>query len=121
MPFKVQHEDHSDPLTLMENVVEDDYGEYYCEICRDKRNPKHPVYCCKMCKDNWFIAHIGCVIKEGDTSLEILEWWNKDLGSDYEETSSKEDDGTSLASHSDLESYAMGEHNTEVSGITELD
>jgi len=64
LPFKVQHEDHSDPLTLMENVVEDDYGEYYCEICRDKRNPKHPVYCCKMCKDYWFIAHIGCVIKE---------------------------------------------------------
>lgn len=61
------------------------------------------------------------MIYQGDTSLEILEWWNKDLGSDYEETSSKEDDGTSLASHSDLESYAMGEHNTEVSGITELD
>ncbi|KAJ6854746.1 hypothetical protein NC651_039640 [Populus alba x Populus x berolinensis] len=108
-------------LLHMENVVEDDYGEYYCEICRDKRNPNHPVYCCKMCKDNWFIAHIECVIKEGDTSLEILEWWNKDLGSDYEETSSKEDDGTSLSSHSDLESYAMGEHNTEGPGITELD
>jgi len=43
------------------------------------------------------------------------------LGLDYEETSSKEDDRTSLSSHSDLESYAMGEHNTEGPGIIELD
>ena len=61
------------------------------------------------------------MIYQGDTSLEILEWWNKDLGSDYEETSSKEDDGTSLSSHSDVESYAMGEHNKEGPGIAELD
>ena len=61
------------------------------------------------------------MVYQGDTSLEILEWWNKDLGSDYEETSSKEEDGTSLAGHSDLESHAMGEHNTEGPGMTELD
>ncbi|XVE90017.1 hypothetical protein DITRI_Ditri20bG0042500 [Diplodiscus trichospermus] len=48
-------------LTLVKGFVEDDFGEYYCDICEEERNSKHHVYCCENCS---YIAHIQCAIKK---------------------------------------------------------
>ncbi|EOY10856.1 Uncharacterized protein TCM_026150 [Theobroma cacao] len=52
-------------------VVEDDTGEYYCDICEEKRNPEHHVYYCEQCT---YIAHIKCVliIEEETSSAEDI-------------------------------------------------
>ena len=61
LPYIVKHKRHLHPLTLTNSVVEDDSGEYYCDICETERNPEHDVYYCKKCT---YIAHIDCVISE---------------------------------------------------------
>ncbi|CAK7341159.1 unnamed protein product [Dovyalis caffra] len=97
IPLKVKQECHIYPLLLYENLVEGDSGEYYCDICEKPRNPNHDVYYCEECEVA--IAHIGCVIQEGDTALEALLWWSDDdPGSDIAETSGQMDPGIVLGS-----------------------
>ncbi|WRX26208.1 DC1 - like 10 [Theobroma cacao] len=45
----------------MDSFVEDDFKEYYCDICEEERKPKHCGYCCKKCK---FVAHIECALNK---------------------------------------------------------
>ncbi|OMO84503.1 DC1 domain-containing protein [Corchorus capsularis] len=71
LPYILKHRRHLHPLTLTSCVVEDDSGEYYCDICETQRNPELDVYYCEECT---FIAHIGCVISEDEPPEEILEY-----------------------------------------------
>ncbi|WRX22742.1 DC1 - like 10, partial [Theobroma cacao] len=47
------------------SIKEDDCGEYYCDICEEKRDPTHQVYYCKKCT---YITHIQCVLNKDKTS-----------------------------------------------------
>ncbi|XVE62711.1 hypothetical protein DITRI_Ditri06bG0141600 [Diplodiscus trichospermus] len=60
-PPIAKHRYHRHFLILQTGVVEEDSGEYYCDICEEKRNPKHHIYYCKKCK---YVAHMECVLKE---------------------------------------------------------
>lgn len=61
LPVTVMHKRHYHHLGLTASYVEDDWGEYYCEICETERNPKHPVYLCLECE---YIGHVSCAIYE---------------------------------------------------------
>ncbi|XP_059430500.1 uncharacterized protein LOC132164097 [Corylus avellana] len=58
LPLKVDYEHDPHPLSLS-YTAEDDYGEYYCLICEEKRNPNHWFYYCIKCN---FTAHPRCVV-----------------------------------------------------------
>ncbi|XVF57082.1 hypothetical protein PTKIN_Ptkin06aG0175300 [Pterospermum kingtungense] len=45
---------HVHGLTLKESFVEDDSGEYYCDVREEKRHPKDHVYYCEECDGHNF-------------------------------------------------------------------
>ncbi|XVE68397.1 hypothetical protein DITRI_Ditri09bG0065000 [Diplodiscus trichospermus] len=57
----VKHRHHSHPLVLTIPFVEDDLGEFYCDMCEKKRNTEHHIYYCEECN---YIGHIDCAISE---------------------------------------------------------
>ena len=61
LPSTINHKCHVDHLILVDSFVEDDSGEYVCDVCETKRDPRVRVYCCYQCK---YIAHVECVIFE---------------------------------------------------------
>ncbi|XP_060667572.1 uncharacterized protein LOC132799527 [Ziziphus jujuba] len=61
LPCVIKHNCHIHPLTLVDSLVEDDTGEYYCDVCETERDPRICVYYCEECK---FISHVYCVISE---------------------------------------------------------
>ncbi|XVF42329.1 hypothetical protein PTKIN_Ptkin01aG0352600 [Pterospermum kingtungense] len=61
LPSIVKHDRLLHLLKIVNSVVEDDSGEYYCDMCETERNSEHAVYVCEECK---FTAHIDCVISE---------------------------------------------------------
>ncbi|KAK8589498.1 hypothetical protein V6N13_088329 [Hibiscus sabdariffa] len=61
LPSSFIHKHHLHPLALVSPFVEDDSGDYYCDMCETKRNPDLQVYYCEECN---FIAHIDCVLYE---------------------------------------------------------
>ncbi|OMO96102.1 Zinc finger, PHD-type [Corchorus olitorius] len=61
IPPLVKHRYHRHPLVFTKSVWEDDFGEYYCDICEEERDPTHQVFYCEKCT---FIAHIECVLNE---------------------------------------------------------
>ncbi|XVF09600.1 hypothetical protein REPUB_Repub07fG0107800 [Reevesia pubescens] len=58
-----RHIYHKHALKFIDTLIEDDSGEYYCDICEEERNPKHPIYYCKQCK---YVAHIQCAVNMVD-------------------------------------------------------
>ncbi|XP_022743784.1 uncharacterized protein LOC111294628 [Durio zibethinus] len=58
LPPRVEHRRHLHPLVLKNSFVEDDSGDYYCDMCETERNPEHRIYFCEECT---YIAHIDCV------------------------------------------------------------
>lgn len=57
--------DYSHYLTLKDCFVEDDSGQYYCELCEKERDPTYHVYYCDQCPDrNPYLAHIECLMSE---------------------------------------------------------
>lgn len=74
LPGSVKHKSHWHTLFLCESYIEDDSGEYYCEICEDRRNPNLGAYVCKECKsDNLFIAHISCALSRVSKPCGFIE------------------------------------------------
>ncbi|XVF30999.1 hypothetical protein REPUB_Repub16aG0107600 [Reevesia pubescens] len=67
IPSSAKHKYHRHPLILMNPLKEDDSEKYYCDVCENERNPKHPVYCCEKCR---YIVHIECIVNEDDISFE---------------------------------------------------
>ncbi|PON40915.1 Zinc finger, RING/FYVE/PHD-type [Parasponia andersonii] len=61
LPYTILYEYHMHPLTLTRLVVEDDSGEYYCDICEGKRDERICVYYCETCK---YMAHVHCLIDQ---------------------------------------------------------
>ncbi|KAL5560384.1 hypothetical protein UlMin_036595 [Ulmus minor] len=61
LPHTIKHDCHMDVLTLVDTIDEDELGEYYCDICEEKRDPRFRVYYCVNCK---FVAHIHCAVSE---------------------------------------------------------
>ncbi|XWS75453.1 hypothetical protein CRYUN_Cryun01aG0089200 [Craigia yunnanensis] len=69
-PPIAKHRYHRHFLILRDGIIEDDSGEYYCDICEEERNPKHHIYYCNKCK---YIAHVECVLKEVSPHLVIYD------------------------------------------------
>ncbi|KAF3944604.1 hypothetical protein CMV_028948 [Castanea mollissima] len=56
LPQIARYKQHEHPFTLC-YTVEDDSGEYYCDICEEDRNLKHWFYYCANCD---YPAHTKC-------------------------------------------------------------
>ena len=61
LPSTIKHECHIHSLTLVDSLVEDDYDEYYCDVCETERDPRIRCYHCKECK---YFAHVHCLYTE---------------------------------------------------------
>ncbi|PRQ58739.1 putative chromatin regulator PHD family [Rosa chinensis] len=59
LPLTARHQYDKHPLKLTYESIEDELGEYYCEICEGKRYPAHWFYWCKECE---FDCHPHCII-----------------------------------------------------------
>ncbi|EOY11067.1 Cysteine/Histidine-rich C1 domain family protein, putative [Theobroma cacao] len=71
MPQTVKSTHHIHPLVLKNSFVEDDSGEYYCDICEEKRFREYHIYYCEECQ-GMFIAHIECVFSQVEEVLSLL-------------------------------------------------
>ncbi|GMI65190.1 hypothetical protein like AT2G21840 [Hibiscus trionum] len=70
LPSSFTHKYHLHPLALVSPFVEDDSGDYYCDMCETERNPELQVYYCEECN---YIAHIDCVLSEVlEPTIEML-------------------------------------------------
>ncbi|XVE89980.1 hypothetical protein DITRI_Ditri20bG0040300 [Diplodiscus trichospermus] len=63
IPHSIKSKCHIHPLSLKDCFVEDDSGEYYCDVCEEERYPEDHIYYCKECH-GLFIAHIECVLNQ---------------------------------------------------------
>ncbi|KAB2010532.1 hypothetical protein ES319_D10G244800v1, partial [Gossypium barbadense] len=62
LPLTAQHSSDVHPFKLTYHEDDDNYSEgHYCDICEEKRNPKHWFYHCSACNTS---AHPKCVLKE---------------------------------------------------------
>ncbi|KAK7840228.1 uncharacterized protein LOC112037946 [Quercus suber] len=60
LPQTTRYKQHEHPFTLS-YAAEDAYGEYYCDICEEERNPNHWFYYCADCT---YPAHPKCILGE---------------------------------------------------------
>ncbi|XP_075648601.1 uncharacterized protein LOC142619397 [Castanea sativa] len=58
LPLTTRYKQHEHPFTLS-YAVEDDSGDYYCDICEEERDPKHWFYYCADCS---YPAHPECIL-----------------------------------------------------------
>ncbi|KAM6554613.1 hypothetical protein CsatB_015375 [Cannabis sativa] len=58
LPRSIKYEYHIHPLTLTDLVIENENGEYCCDICESEREPRVCVYYCEDCV---YIAHVHCL------------------------------------------------------------
>ncbi|KAI6692752.1 hypothetical protein NL676_020462 [Syzygium grande] len=73
LPQTIKSDHHIDELTLPESIVEDDSGEYYCNICERRRDPELWAHYCEQCQ---LIAHVCsmCSVSVGENpELEDLD------------------------------------------------
>ena len=56
----VNYRQHKQPFIFHYNV-EDNFGEYYCDICKEERVQKHYFYYCDECS---YPAHPRCIFEE---------------------------------------------------------
>ncbi|XVE90024.1 hypothetical protein DITRI_Ditri20bG0043200 [Diplodiscus trichospermus] len=71
IPEIVKSKYHIHPFILKDSFIEDDSGEYYCDICEEERNGKDHVYYCKECGGQ-FVAHIECVFNKVEEIFSYL-------------------------------------------------
>ncbi|XP_010529752.1 PREDICTED: uncharacterized protein LOC104806508 [Tarenaya hassleriana] len=67
LPSAAKHKHHQHRLTLKEYV---EYGGYYCDVCEEPRDPRHPSYGCDVCE---IVVHVECIISEENASSVVLE------------------------------------------------
>ncbi|XVF06432.1 hypothetical protein REPUB_Repub06bG0047600 [Reevesia pubescens] len=73
IPQKIKSKCHLHHLILKESFVEDESGEYYCDVCEEKRYPKDHVYYCEECH-GLFVAHIECVLSMVSSCSSIISY-----------------------------------------------
>ncbi|KAH7515299.1 hypothetical protein FEM48_Zijuj10G0012000 [Ziziphus jujuba var. spinosa] len=71
LPLNVDYEDHVHPFTLITSLNEDEDGKYYCDLCEERREPNHGLYCCVECGP-LFVAHFECVLPPGKAETPTL-------------------------------------------------
>ncbi|XVF42311.1 hypothetical protein PTKIN_Ptkin01aG0350800 [Pterospermum kingtungense] len=54
---------HALELITLDSFLEDTSDEYYCDVCEEERNQKHPIYYSRECE---FVAHVPCAINKVD-------------------------------------------------------
>ncbi|XP_022743779.1 uncharacterized protein LOC111294624 [Durio zibethinus] len=86
IPHFIKSKCHIHPLTLRDCFVEDDSGEYYCDICEEERLPKDHIYFCEEC-GGLFVAHIECVLNYMEEEMAAAEKSSSNLILDFENTS----------------------------------
>ncbi|KAM6597304.1 hypothetical protein CsatA_007828 [Cannabis sativa] len=98
LPSVIKHESHMHSLNLVDSCIDDTFGDYYCDICEEERNPRLRVYYCAKCK---YVAHVHCVISEVINILkgDIRDVKLKVLGEDVWEFPNKEINYPTLQLH----------------------
>ncbi|KAF4350795.1 hypothetical protein F8388_026505 [Cannabis sativa] len=76
LPSTLKYEYHIHPLILFDFVLNNDYGDFYCDICEMKRDPRIRVYFCEDCN---YVAHVHCLTTEGDLKDVKLKTVGNDL------------------------------------------
>ena len=61
LPSMIKDECHIHHLILVDSLIEDNYGEYYCDICEMEREPQIRVYYCQQCR---YVAHVHCLTSQ---------------------------------------------------------
>ena len=68
IPYEINHKDHIHPLFLtnspVEEELEDETEEFYCDVCEEERDLLLPVYHCAKCR---FVAEFKCVFSQVGT------------------------------------------------------
>ncbi|XP_030543083.2 uncharacterized protein LOC115750074 [Rhodamnia argentea] len=70
LPSTMKSEHYWEPLVLHDSYIEDDSGEYYCDICEKRRDPNKWVYCSEA-GNYQLIAHVECALSP--VKLEVIE------------------------------------------------
>ncbi|KAK3043430.1 hypothetical protein RJ639_002009 [Escallonia herrerae] len=59
LPVTVNYSSHEHPFKLITvRSIEDGTGEFYCDVCEERVNPKGCIYYCEDCV---YIGHLGCM------------------------------------------------------------
>ncbi|XP_030510112.2 uncharacterized protein LOC115724886 [Cannabis sativa] len=61
LPKIIKYDYHIHSLVLFDLALENEFGEYGCDICEGKRDPRFCAYVCEECK---FIAHVHCLTSQ---------------------------------------------------------
>ncbi|KAL0005900.1 hypothetical protein SO802_013461 [Lithocarpus litseifolius] len=77
LPYTTRYRHHEHPFTLC-YTVEDNSGEYYCDICEEEREQKHWFYYCADCT---YPAHPNCILG----GCILGEYTNWKFGNSYED------------------------------------
>ncbi|KAF5462837.1 hypothetical protein F2P56_018810 [Juglans regia] len=59
LPLTIKYWPYEKPFILSYSIEDDSSHEYYCDICEEKRDPKHWFY---YCEDISFAAHTRCIM-----------------------------------------------------------
>ena len=65
LPQTTWYNQHEHPFNLR-YTLEDDSGEYYCDICEEERDPKQWFYYCAECS---FPAHRDCILGKNPNEI----------------------------------------------------
>ncbi|KAH7515357.1 hypothetical protein FEM48_Zijuj10G0017900 [Ziziphus jujuba var. spinosa] len=98
LPSVVDYYDHIHPLTLTPSFREDDSGDYFCDICEERRDPDHGVYLCFWLVITYFEFRILFLW------LRYTQWEASSTGKlGYDlDTSHREIEGTKAADDSNI-------------------
>ncbi|XP_021282468.1 uncharacterized protein LOC110415216 [Herrania umbratica] len=72
IPQRVKSDCHIHPFTLVDSFVEDDSGEYYCDVCEEEKHSKDHIYFCEEC-NGLFVAHIECALAKVEEAAREIE------------------------------------------------
>ncbi|KAK6288935.1 hypothetical protein POUND7_000476 [Theobroma cacao] len=71
LPQIVKSKSHVHPLIFKDSFIEDDLGEYYCDVCEKERHSNDHIYYCEECQ-GLFVTHIECVLLKEEVVLSYL-------------------------------------------------
>ncbi|KAK6288941.1 hypothetical protein POUND7_000482 [Theobroma cacao] len=94
IPQRVKSDCHIHPFTLVDSFVEDDLGEYYCDVCEEERHSKDHIYFCEEC-NGLFVAHIECALAKVEEPAPEIEACST-MEPDLKKTSIQVESKTSL-------------------------
>ncbi|PON86288.1 Protein kinase C-like phorbol ester/diacylglycerol-binding domain containing protein [Trema orientale] len=111
LPSTIKYSYHIHRLALVDSLIEEDFGEYYCDACEEGRNPQFRVYNCADCK---YIVHAHCLISE---IMKVLKEDTKGVKLRALGESRWDEFGTEIESEEEPEGLNSNLSNNEKAGV----